>query len=112
MSVLYYQGIAAVPSLAGRHLHYAPCAPTTPDAGFPWSRRLRLHFPELAELLDDWYDRAAENCDQFLNISEVDRYSVTCTVCRHFDASGCISAGTTTADIIALLNRARQHDSL
>jgi len=75
------------------------------------SRRLRLHFPEITELLEDWYDRTAENCDQFVNVSEVDKYSVTCTVCRHFDAGGCISPEA-APDIIALLHSARQHDSL
>lgn len=112
MSVLYRQSIAVPLSFAGRHLYCGSPLPATPSGCLPWSRRLRLHFPELSELLEDWYDRAAENCDRFVNISEVDKYSITCTVCRHFDAGGCISSGAAAVDIIALLDRARQHDSL
>lgn len=107
MSVLYHQSIAAVPVLSRRPPFPSPALPTP-----PWGRRLRPHFPETAELLEDYYDRAAENCDRFVNISEVDKYSVTCTVCRHFDAGGCVSPNAAAVDIIALLNRARQHDSL
>lgn len=111
MSVLYRQSLAA-PPFVGRRLYHSPPLSTMPDGGLPWSRRLRLHFPELTELLEDWYDRTAENCDRFVNISEVDKYSITCTVCRHFDAGGCFSTGAAPVDIVALLHRARQHDTL
>ncbi len=111
MSVLHHQGIGVSSPSARQPQYCGPLLPVPWSAGPFGSRRLRLHFPEVTELLEDWYDRAAENCDRFVNISEVDKYSVTCTVCRHFDAGGCISSEA-APDIIALLHRARQHDSL
>lgn len=74
-------------------------------------RRLRFHYPEIAELLEELYDRAAESCDQFVNLSEVNKYSTTCTVCRHFTTTGCSAQGTAT-DIIKLLHKTYQHDGL
>lgn len=79
-------------------------------SGFFGSRSLRAHFPQLAEFLEDWYDRSAEQCDLFVNISEVDKYSVTCTVCSHFHSGGCSSTGK-GPNIIKLLETAYKHDS-
>ena len=72
------------------------------------SRTFREHFPQTSEILEEWFDRSAENCDLFVNISEVNKYSVTCTVCNRFD-TGCIS--TEGPSIIKLLDAARVHDS-
>ena len=79
--------------------------------GFLGSRSLRTHFPQLAEFLEDWYDRSAERCDLFVNISEIDKYSVTCTVCRHFESQGCGSDDLKGPSIIKLLEIAYKHDS-
>lgn len=112
MSVLYRQNIAAAPSLALRRTYHGFCPAVLSGGCLPWCRKLRPHSPELSDLLEDLYDRVAESCDRFVNISEVDKYSITCTVCRNFDAGGCISPGAAAVDIIALLQGARRHDSL
>lgn len=75
------------------------------------SRSFRSHFPQTAEVLEEWYDRSAENCDLFVNISEINKYSVTCTVCRHFDSSGCASKDLKGPSILKLLQNAYKHDS-
>ena len=80
--------------------------------GLQWSRSFRAHIPGMLEFLEEWYDRSAENCDLFLNISQVDRYSVTCTVCRHFDSGGCSSPDVKGPSIIELLKASYQHDGL
>ena len=79
--------------------------------GLGWSRSFRPHRPQLEEFLEDWYDRSAETCDLFQNISEVDKYSLTCTVCRRFDEGGCGSPDLKGPSIIRLLKVAYQHDS-
>ena len=84
----------------------------TASFGLLSSRSFRTHYPEVAEVLEEWYDRSAENCDLFVNISQIDKYSVTCTVCRHFDSSGCVSTDLKGPGIIELLQRAYKHDSL
>lgn len=88
--------------------------PLSDSAGFGFfsSRSFRAHYPQIAEVLEEWYDRSAENCDLFVNISEVDKYSVTCTVCRHFDSGGCVSTDLKGPSIIKLLQNAYKHDSL
>ena len=80
--------------------------------GLHQSRSFRAHIPGVQEFLEEWYDRSAENCDLFLNISEVDKYSVTCTVCRYFDSGGCASPDVKGPSIIELLKVSYQHDSL
>ena len=80
--------------------------------GFFSSRGFRAHYPQIAEMLEELYDRSAENCDLFINISEVNKYSVTCTVCRNFDSTGCGSADLKGPNIINLLQNACMHDSL
>lgn len=80
--------------------------------GFFNSGSFRDHYPQIAEILEDLYDRSAEVCDIFVNISEVDNYSVTCTVCRHFDSTGCASSDFKVPSIIRLLENAKKHDSL
>ena len=75
------------------------------------SRSLRTHFPQIAEFIEDWYDRSAENCDLFMNISEIDKYSITCTVCRHFDSRSCGSTDLKGPSITKLLEIAYKHDS-
>jgi len=79
--------------------------------GFLGSRSLKAHYPQIAELLEDWYDRSAENCDLFVNISEVDKYSVTCTVCSRFESQGCGSGDLKGPNITKLLQIAYKHDS-
>ena len=88
--------------------------PLSNSAGFGFfsSRSFRAHFPQTAEVLEEWYDRSADNCDLFINISEVNKYSVTCTVCRHFDSSGCNSTDLKGPSILKLLQTACKHDSL
>jgi hypothetical protein len=80
--------------------------------GFFSSTGFRAHYPQIAEMLEELYDRSAENCDLFVNISEVNKYSVTCTVCRNFDGTGCGSADFKGPNIINLLQTACKHDSL
>ena len=80
--------------------------------GFFSSRGFRAHYPQIAEMLEELYDRSAENCDLFINISEVNKYSVTCTVCRNFDSAGCGPADLKGPNIINLLQNACKHDSL
>jgi len=80
--------------------------------GFFISKSFRSHFPQTAEVLEEWYDRSAENCDLFVNISEVNKYSVTCTVCRYFDSESCGSTDLKGPSIIKLLQNACKHDSL
>lgn len=77
---------------------------------FGWSRGFRAHWPLLEEFLEEWYDRSAETCDMFVNISEVNKYCVTCTVCRHFDACG--ATDLKGPNMLALLKIAYKHDSL
>lgn len=110
-----FQSIGPAPFFASP-LRHTPCthSPSDIPASFAWLgwRRLRLHYPEIAEVLEEWYDRAAENCTQFVNISEVNKYSVTCTVCRHFDTTGCSAQDASGVDIIGLLRKAYEHDRL
>lgn len=82
------------------------------SSGFLISRGFRAHFPQTTEVLEEWFDRSAENCDLFVNISEVNKYSVTCTVCRHFDSDGCGSADLKGPSILQLLQNSYKHDSL
>ena len=89
---------------------YFPLSDST-GLGFFGSRSLRAHFPQAAEFLEDWYDRSAENCDVFVNISEVDKYSVTCTVCRNFESGGCDSTDLRGPTIAKLLEIAYKHDA-
>ncbi len=72
----------------------------------------RAHYPEIAEVLEEWYDRSADKCDLFINVSKVNEYSITCTVCRHFDTTGCGSTDLQGPSILKLLDAAIKHDSL
>ena len=81
------------------------------SSAFLISRSFRGHFPQTSEVLEEWYDRSAENCDLFVNISEVNKYSVTCTVCGHFDSSGCDSTDLKGPSILKLLQNTYKHDS-
>jgi len=87
--------------------------PTEDFGGFGFfnSRNFRGHYPQIAEMLEELYDRSAEACDIFVNISEVNKYSVTRTVCRHFDSAGCGSSDFKVPSIIRLLENAKKHDS-
>jgi hypothetical protein len=71
------------------------------------SRSFRNHFPQTSDILEVWFDRSAENCDHFVNISEIDKYSITCTVCGSFEA-GCSSSEGPS--IVRLLEATRVHD--
>lgn len=79
--------------------------------GFQWSKSFRAHRVGLEEFLEEWYDRSAENCNLFENISEVDKYSVTCTVCSHFEEE-CCSPGSKGPSILSLLKASYRHDGL
>ena len=81
------------------------------DFVFFSSRSFRAHYPQIAEILEEWFDRSAENCDLFVNISEINKYSVTCTVCHRFDAGDCSSTDLKGPSIIKLLDAAKVHDS-
>jgi len=76
------------------------------------STSFRAHYPQVTEMLEELYDRNAENCELFVNISEVDKYSVTCTVCCHFSDTGCGSPAAKVPDLLKLLESARLHDGL
>ena len=71
----------------------------------------RTHRVGMEEFLEEWYDRSAENCNIFENISEVDRYCVTCTVCRHFEKE-CCSLDFKGPVILNLLKASYHHDGL
>lgn len=90
---------------------YAPLTEVT-RLGLFGTSGFRRHYPQIDEVLEDLYDRSAENCDQFINISEVNKYSVTCTVCRHFNTTSCSSSELKVPNIIKLLEYAKKHDSL
>ena len=90
-------------------IYHPPKAAT--DFVFLSSRTFRAHYPQIAEILEDWFDRSAENCDLFVNISEVNKYSVTCTVCNRFEAGDCASTDLRGPSIIKLLDAAKVHDS-
>lgn len=95
-------GLPLAPSHRWRH---GPGAFDCPG----WSRRLRAHNIGLEEFLEEWYDRSAETCDLFENISQVDRYSVTCTVCREFEKE-CCSPDLKGPVILTLLRATVEHD--
>lgn len=79
--------------------------------GLEWSRSLRAHRFGLEEFLEEWYERSAETCDIFENISEVDKYSLTCTVCRQFEKE-CCSPDFKGPSIISLLKATYKHDEM
>jgi len=74
-------------------------------------RSFRAHRVGVEEFLEEWYDRSAETCNLFENISEVDRYCVTCTVCSHFEKE-CCSPDSKGPIILSLLKASYVHDSL
>ena len=80
-------------------------------SGLPCSRGFRAHRVGLEEFLEEWYDRSAESCDLFDNISKVDKYTVTCTVCRHFEENYCASESKGPT-ILGLLKASYLHDGL
>lgn len=82
--------------------------------GLEWARRLRGHRVGLEEFLEEWYERSAETCDRFENISEVDKYAVTCVICSHFEMVTCSSEenGARGPLIVALLKAACEHDHI
>jgi hypothetical protein len=90
-------------------IYYPP--DETTDFAFFSSRTFRAHYPQIAEILEEWFDRSAEDCDLFVNISEVDKYSVTCTVCSRFDTGDCVSTDLKGPSILKLLDAAKVHDS-
>lgn len=65
----------------------------------------------LADLLDDYWERSAERCDLFENISEVDKYCITCTVCRYFEQE-CCSPEFVGPSLVKLLKASYRHDGL
>lgn len=79
--------------------------------GLSRSKSFRAHRVGLEEFLEEWYDRSAENCNLFENISEVDKYSVTCTVCRHFEEELC-SPSSWGPSILSLLKASYKHDGM
>jgi hypothetical protein len=91
-------------------IYYPPAGST--DIFFYSSRNFRAHFPEISEVLEELFDRLAENCDLFVNVNEINKYSVTCTLCQRFDTGDCTSTDLKGPSIIKLLDVARVHDSL
>jgi hypothetical protein len=79
--------------------------------GLGWSRSLRGHRVGLEEFLEEWYDRSAEACNLFVNISEVDKYCVACTVCQYFEKE-CCSTDPKGSSILSMVNAAYHHDGL
>jgi hypothetical protein len=79
-------------------------------SGLEWAGRLRAHRVGIEEFLEEWYDRSAEACDVFDNISEVDKYCVTCTVCRHFETECC--ADLKGPSILSMLKASYVHDAV
>ena len=78
--------------------------------GLGWSKSFRAHDIGLDEFSEDWYDRSAEECELFVNISQVDKYVFSCTVCRYFE-TGCEAEGLKGPKIVSLLKTAYKHDS-
>jgi len=97
------QGLVEKSSVVVVRLYF----PLTGCVGFGrlGSRSLRAHFPRVAEFLENWYDRSAENCPFFINIGAVHEYSVTCTVCRSFENGGCGSTDKVSNVLKLLKNR-------
>lgn len=81
-----------------------------PCIGLEWRTTLRAHRVGLEEFLEEWYERSAETCDIFDNISEVDKYSLTCTVCRHFEKACC--SPDKGPSMVALLKASFEHDGV
>ncbi len=77
--------------------------------GLECTRSMRAHRVGLEEFLEEWYERSAETCDIFDNISEVDKYSLTCTVCRYFEKECCYVEGKGPS-MVKLLKATYQHD--
>ena len=71
---------------------------------------LRAHRVGLEQFLEEWYERSAETCDIFDNISEVDRYALTCTVCRHFEMACC--SPDKGPSMVGLLKASLEHDGV
>jgi hypothetical protein len=90
-------------------IYYPP--DETTDLVFFCSRSFRAHYPQIAEILEEWFDRSAEECDLFVNVSEANKYSVTCTVCSRFDTGDCASTDFKGPSIFKLLDAAKAHDS-
>jgi len=78
--------------------------------GLEWCRTIRAHRVGLEEFLEEWYERSAETCDIFDNISEVDKYCLTCTVCRHFEHPCC--SPDKGPSMVALLKASFEHDGV
>jgi len=79
--------------------------------GLQWSKSFRAHWPMLSDLLDDYWERSAEACDRFENVSEVDKYSVACTVCSYFEEE-CCSPNFVGPSVVKLLKASYKHDGL
>ena len=79
--------------------------------GLEWSKSFRAHGPILADLLDDYWERTAETCNRFENISKVDKYSIICTVCLHFEEK-CCSPDFVGPSMVKLLKASYKHDGL
>jgi len=77
---------------------------------FIGSRTQRAHFPQIPEFLEDWYERSAGECDLFLNISEMDKYSINCTVCSNFESGNCGASDSKGPIITKLLQHTLLHD--
>lgn len=90
---------------------YSPLIEVT-SVGLFGTRACRKHYPQVDEILEELFDRSAQNCDKFIKMSEVNKYSVTCTLCRHFNTPTCTSPELKEPSIIRLLEYARRHDSL
>ena len=70
-----------------------------------------MHYIMVEDFLEEWYDRSAEDCDLFENISQVNKYTRSCTECRYFE-SGCGVEDRKGPNIIRLLQTVYRHDGL
>ncbi len=79
---------------------------------FTWHfRKLRPHNIIIQEFLEEWYDRCAEQCHLFDNITELNKYVVSCTECRHF-TGGCQAGETKGPHLLDMLKHAHEYDGL
>ena len=79
--------------------------------GLQWSKSFRAHDIGLQEFIEEYYDRSAEECEFFVNISQINKYVFSCTECRYF-AAGCEAEGLKGPKIVSLLKAAYKHDSM
>ena len=104
------------PGAKGELFHWWPAGVFYPVMsgliGLEHSRGFRAHQGLVSEeeYLEEMYDRTAEVCSLFDNISEVDKYVTSCVVCASFETCG--SHEGEGHSIIDMLKIAYKHDGL